>query len=173
MHHEHWPHTKDHQPQLEYWEGRKHWLHTKHCHQLQLPQCLHNNPWEGNRHMLRRNFSTYFKPNSKFNSSRQSVSFSCSLRFRRTIRRQRSTFSFRINPNIYEKLLKKKYGTTRLFNEEIRLSSNVSGRKKKQLDPRIIDFIRKKAFIFFLVLTWIHPKNGLNVSSQLMRVPGG
>ena len=29
------------------------------------------------------------------------------------------------------------------------MSSNVSGRKKKQLDPKIIDFIRRKAFLFF------------------------
>ena len=39
--------------------------------------------------------------------------------------------------------------TRRLFSTEVRMSSNVSGRKKKKLDPRIIDFIRRKAFLFF------------------------
>ena len=39
--------------------------------------------------------------------------------------------------------------TRRLFSAEVRMSSNVSGRKKKKLDPRIIDFIRRKAFLFF------------------------
>ena len=29
------------------------------------------------------------------------------------------------------------------------MSSNVSGHKKKQLDPKIIDFIRMRAFLFF------------------------
>ena len=29
------------------------------------------------------------------------------------------------------------------------MSSNVSGHKKKQLDPKIIDFIHRKAFLFF------------------------
>ena len=39
--------------------------------------------------------------------------------------------------------------TRKLFSEEIRMSSNVAGRKKKQLDPKVIDFIRRKVFLFF------------------------
>ena len=39
--------------------------------------------------------------------------------------------------------------TRRLFSPEVRMSSNVSGRKKKKLDPKIINFIRRKAFLFF------------------------
>ena len=39
--------------------------------------------------------------------------------------------------------------TRQLFSPEVRMSSNVSGRKKKQLDPKIIHFIRRKAFLFF------------------------
>ena len=38
--------------------------------------------------------------------------------------------------------------TQRLFSPEVRISSNVSGHKKKKLDPNIINFIRRKAFLF-------------------------
>lgn len=36
--------------------------------------------------------------------------------------------------------------TRRLFSTEVRMSSHV---KKKQLDPNIMDFIRRKAFLYF------------------------
>ena len=39
--------------------------------------------------------------------------------------------------------------TRRLFSEDIRVTSNVSGRNKKKLDPRIIAYIKQKVFHFF------------------------
>ena len=38
--------------------------------------------------------------------------------------------------------------TRKLFTEEVRMSSNVSGRNKIKLNPQIMDFIRKKLFLF-------------------------
>ena len=60
--------------------------------------------------------------------------------------------------------------TRRLFSPEVRMSSNASTHKKKQLNTKIIDFICRKAFLFFPVLNWITLKNGQSVSLQLMRV---
>ena len=53
--------------------------------------------------------------------------------------------------------------TRKLFTEEVRMSSNVSGRNKIKLNPQIMDFIRKKLFLFFQVLNLTHLKNGQNV----------
>jgi len=39
--------------------------------------------------------------------------------------------------------------TRRLFSEDVRMSSNVAGRNKKKLDPKIIDYIRQKVFQYF------------------------
>ena len=39
--------------------------------------------------------------------------------------------------------------TRRLFSQEIRMSSNVSGRNKKQLNPQVMEFIHRKVFLFF------------------------
>ena len=40
--------------------------------------------------------------------------------------------------------------TRRLFSEKVRMTSNVSGRKKRQLDPKIITYIKSTAFRYFL-----------------------
>ena len=36
-----------------------------------------------------------------------------------------------------------------LFSEQVRMTSNVSGRKKRQLDPKIISYIKSTAFKYF------------------------
>ena len=42
--------------------------------------------------------------------------------------------------------------TRRLFSEKVRMTSNVSGRKKRQLDPKIISYIKATAFRYFPTL---------------------
>ena len=49
--------------------------------------------------------------------------------------------------------------TRRLFSQEIRMSSNVSGRNKKQLNPQVMEFIRRKVFLFF-------PSTQVNTSKE-------
>ena len=47
-----------------------------------------------------------------------------------------------------------------LFSKTVRIASNESGRKKQQLDPMIMGFIRRKVFNSFQAVNVIHQRNG-------------
>ena len=62
--------------------------------------------------------------------------------------------------------------SVKLFDEETRMTHNVAGRNKSQLDTKIIDYIKTQCFNFLYVnqvRTW--KRSGLNVLKQSTRCP--